>query len=781
MKHEARRTTRGASAASLSALRLAFVLLGFTALTVQIILLRELMVAWRGNEMSLGIVLSVWLTLTALGSALFGKVSRGTSFTPAAVAWSQIGLGVASPLALIAARTIPGLMRVSPGEVAGLSPLVVASVLSLLVFTLLSGFTFALSVSVLHGQRHGGSGAIGHVYVLEAIGAAAAGVLSSFVLLERWEPTRIVFLTSALAAAMALVIAWGFGGRTAGRSRWKLPACAITLLVASLALLGPPGRTLDTATLRWALRELGFTTTANSIYGRIVTTRRGSQVSVYENGVLVASAPDRLSAEEAVHIPMLMHQGPSRVLLLGGGLGGAVSEVLKHPGVESVDYVELDPAVIEIAGREFGACMTSGFDDPRVHVHFTDARFFVKRSTGTYDVVIVNVTGPTTARLNRVFTVEFFRESRRIMAPDGIIGLAIPSSENYISGELAAFLACIRRSLGEAFPEVVVTPGDPCHLIAGNEPGRLTRDPERLASAIAERKLDTRFIRDYYLRFRFTEERIDYLDEAIQAAQAPINTDLTPVCYYLGTVLWNSQFGPTPAIFRAAPRLLTLRNICVLALAVVLAVGLPGLRRPRSAGALRRRVIAAVVIVGATEITLEVASLLAFQSLYGFVYHRLALLIAAFMGGLAVGGRLGEQAVRHGAGERSFALVQLGICLIPLALASAVLWISGLPPDALWRAASFFPLLVVASAVLAGMQFPLAAKLCLDRSGRVGAVGGRLYASDLFGSAAGATLSSVFLIPLMGIVGTMQALSVLNAAVLICLVLPLIASRKKGA
>jgi spermidine synthase len=750
----------------------AFALVGATALLVQVLLLRELMVAWRGSELSFGVSLSIWLTLTGAGSALYGIVARRIRPTRISLARGLLTLGVLAPLALVAARLGRIAMGMGAGELTGLGPLVVAGTISLAPFTLVSGFMFALAVSVLSREQKEREGAVGRVYVLEAVGAALSGLIVSFVLLPHWDPMRIAVLATVANGALACVLAFEARRRPGPSSSGSgLLAASAVIVVCAASLLGPWGTRLDDATVRAAWQDLGFRSQTNSIYGRIVTTRLGTQESIYESGVLVASSPDRLASEEATHLPLLAHPAPSRVLLLGGGLGGTALEILKHPTVTSVDYVELDPGLIHAARNELGPGMTGGLDDPRVTVHFTDARFFVKRTPGPFDVVIVNVPDPTTAQLNRFYTEEFFREVEAILAPDGIIGLAVASSETYIGEDLARLLACLSRTLSEVFPSVVTIPGDRCHFLAGRSVPVDARDADALSKKIEERGLDVVFVRDYYLRDRLSAGRTEYLDTSLAGVEAPINSDLLPACLHLSTVLENRQFADAPGLVRAAGRHLTMKNVLAAGGAMIVLLMLPALRRRRAAAALPGSVLAAVFVVGLTEISIEITALLAFQSLYGYVYHRLALIIAAFMAGLALGGHLGTEAVRRGAGRRSFTLLQAAITGVPLALGAALGSISRLPHDRLLTWSGFFPFIVVAAAVLAGAQFPLAARLCLGNDRDVGAGGGRLYGTDLFGSAIGATLAAVFLLPVLGVAGAMAALFVLNASVLVAIVL----------
>ena len=98
----------------------------------------------------------------------------------------------------------------------------------------------------------------------------------------------------------------------------------------------------------WWDRATRFTATLRS-------SRTGNIRSIYDNGVILANAPDENAAEEAVHYALLEHPAPRRVLLIGGGVNGSIAQALKHPTVERIDYVELDPALIDMARQFFPA------------------------------------------------------------------------------------------------------------------------------------------------------------------------------------------------------------------------------------------------------------------------------------------------------------------------------------------------------------------------------------------------------------------------------------------
>jgi spermidine synthase len=117
-------------------------LIGFTAATAQIILLRELMVVFYGNEISIGLMLASWLLWTATGSALSGKSAARTRHPRHVVAAIQALIAVVLPFTVLAVRAAKGFLQTVPGEVLGPAPMLLTSVVLLAPLCLLSGALF---------------------------------------------------------------------------------------------------------------------------------------------------------------------------------------------------------------------------------------------------------------------------------------------------------------------------------------------------------------------------------------------------------------------------------------------------------------------------------------------------------------------------------------------------------------------------------------------------------------------------------------------------------------
>ena len=269
----------------------------------------------------------------------------------------------------------------------------------------------------------------------------------------------------------------------------------------------------------------------------------GNIRSIYDNGVILASAPDENAAEEAVHYALLEHPAPRHLLLIGGGVNGSIAQALKHPTVERIDYVELDPALIDMARQFFPAQSAPVVSDPRVHMHYADGRYYLKTAGGTFDVIILNVPDPQTAQLNRFYTAEFFRSARDHLASGGLLALQLRSSEDYISPDLAEFLRCIHHTLRQVFPYVVAIPGETIHFFAATRPDVLTDNPQTLIARLQERNLKTQYVREYFIPFRMMPDRMEQVREQLRPlASTPVNRDFEPIAYYFDVVLWSTQF-----------------------------------------------------------------------------------------------------------------------------------------------------------------------------------------------------------------------------------------------
>jgi spermidine synthase len=678
--------------------------------------MRELMVVFYGNEISLGLMLGSWLFWTAAGSAMAGRLVARTREPRRLMAGLEALVALALPATILAVRASRGVLEGVPGESLGPGTMLLGSLATLSLFSVLSGGLFAAGSRLYANQAATSTGeATGSVYLLEALGSAAGGVLAGLVLVRYVAPLEIALglgLLNLLAAA-------GFVIRSRLARRATMGALAGMAVLLALPF-GLPR--LETASLERFWRGFHLVANRNSVYGNLAVVRTEGSTSLYENGLNLFNVPDPAAAEEAVHYALLEHPSPRSLLLIGGGANGSLAEALKHASLERVDYVELDPAILELFPIQ---------SDPRVRVHVTDGRLFLKTTASTFDVIIVNLPDPQTAQLNRFYTLEFFREAARKLTGSGILALRLTASEDYISPELAAFLRSIYKTLHAVFPEVAAIPGETVLFFGAKRPGVLAAGSEELLARLRARHLKTSYVREYYIPFRMMPDRMSDLDRQIQPRpETPVNRDFAPVAYYFDVALWSSRFNHGYRDLFGAMAGVDFRWLAG-TMGVFLLVLVAKKRRAQTVAA------CCTAAMGFTLIGLEMLLLLAFQAIYGYVYQQLAVIIAAFMAGMALGSWLALRAPAR-RGIRTLVFLQVGAAMAPLLLCAVFEAVSPV----------LFPVLALGCGMLGGYEFPVASRIFCARNP------GTLYALDLAGSCVGAVLFSVYLIPVFGFLKT---------------------------
>ena len=137
------------------------------------------------------------------------------------------------------------------------------------------------------------------------------------------------------------------------------------------------------------------------------------------DGITMLSEKDEFTYHEMlVHVPMFLHPNPRKVLVIGGGDGGSVREVLKHDSVEKVVLCEIDSKVVEAAKKYLPTGVK--LDDPKVEIVNENGAEYVKRFENEFDVIIVDSTDPTAGEGGHLFTEEFYKACHDALKEDGV-------------------------------------------------------------------------------------------------------------------------------------------------------------------------------------------------------------------------------------------------------------------------------------------------------------------------------------------------------------------------
>jgi len=147
------------------------------------------------------------------------------------------------------------------------------------------------------------------------------------------------------------------------------------------------------------------------------TEKLGKMLAI--DGITMLTEYDEFAYHEMItHVPLLVHPKPSKVLIIGGGDGGTVREVIKHPEVEMVHVCEIDPEVVT-ACRRYLPSLASSFDDPRVQIFFEDGARFVAKQSQSYDIIIVDSTDPIGPG-QILFQEGFYKNLEKTLSKEGI-------------------------------------------------------------------------------------------------------------------------------------------------------------------------------------------------------------------------------------------------------------------------------------------------------------------------------------------------------------------------
>ena len=152
----------------------------------------------------------------------------------------------------------------------------------------------------------------------------------------------------------------------------------------------------------------------------LIENRTYGRVLLFDGVAQVAENDEFIYHEMLVHVPVLAHGGMRSALIVGGGDGGAAEELFKHRGIERVDLVEIDEAVVHLAKTHLRAVCRDAFEDPRLSVTIGDGVAYVRDCGALYDLILVDSKDPT-GETNVLYSEPFYRDCAKCLAPGGVL------------------------------------------------------------------------------------------------------------------------------------------------------------------------------------------------------------------------------------------------------------------------------------------------------------------------------------------------------------------------
>jgi spermidine synthase len=551
-------------------------------------------------------------------------------------------------------------MGISPDLGVGITETLYSSLLILLPTGFLHGMLFTIVCSMYHRITEGASSAIGKAYFYEMLGTIVGGVLVSYIFISLFNSFEIAIGVTSLNALVCLSMLL-FSGITRKTLTVITGFAILVLSIASLAGSGADRLHKESIARQWQGKKV--ISYENSHYQNIVVTRNQDQLTFYTDGipVMTTPVPDIAFVEEFSHIPLLAHPNPEAILVLGGGAGGIIREILKHPGVKTVDYVEIDPQFM-LTIKQFSTPPGNHWmGDKRVSLHYVDGRMFVKETKQKYDAILLGVSAPLTLQANRFFTQEFFKNIRKILNEQGNISFYLTGSTSYYSNELKLMNACMYRTIQSVFPNVFVVAGDYNLFVASGAGSDSGISSALLSRRMVDRSIRTNLITQVHLDYRFQEDRRQWYIAQIDLPAIPLNMDFEPKGLYYNILFHNLLFNPS-----LKPLFDSLSAIDIYSVAgffgalflifLVLQRKYQTISLPFS-----------ITTTGFAAMVFQLLLLFGFQIVYGYVFYEIGILITTFMAGLAIGGIITASWPRHG--KREFSVfMKIEFCIILLAI-----------------------------------------------------------------------------------------------------------------
>jgi len=264
---------------------------------------------------------------------------------------------------------------------------------------------------------------VSRVLAVDYIGALVAAILFPIFLVPRLGLVRTSLLFGILNAVVGLWGTWVLRPLLKDNVPALRARAAIVIALLAVGVI-KADRLTTLAEDGMFADEIVYA--RSSPYQRIVITRGRAGFQLFLNGNLQFSSTDEYRYHEAlVHPAMMLANAPRRVLVLGGGDGLALREILKHPSVESITLVDLDPDMTKLSQRfpPLAELNQHSFDNPRVHVVNADAMIWLEQDKNLYDAAIVDFPDPNNFALGKLYTTRFYSLLKQHLSPDAAVAI----------------------------------------------------------------------------------------------------------------------------------------------------------------------------------------------------------------------------------------------------------------------------------------------------------------------------------------------------------------------
>ena len=351
-------------------------------------------------------VIGTYLFAMGIGSALSRYLNRGLVYR---FIWIGLLLGVIGGFS-------SAILMLAFAFTQGFSIILYALVI---VMGVLVGLEIPLLMRIVR-ERYNFRDVIAHVLTFDYLGALAASLIFPIILVPRLGLVRSAMLFGLINVAVALWTTYIFANQLAS-TRIIRGTCVLVLIGLSVGI-AQAKKITATAEDNIYADEIIFA--RDTRYQHLVLTRFKDDIRLFLNSHLQFSSRDEYRYHEAlIHPGLASIPTPRRVLVLGGGDGLAVREILKYSQIESITLVDLDPEMTKIFSSHtmLTQLNQNSLLSPKLHVINADAFPWIDSNTDSFDFIVIDFPDPTNYSLGKLYTTAFYRAVARHLSAQGVI------------------------------------------------------------------------------------------------------------------------------------------------------------------------------------------------------------------------------------------------------------------------------------------------------------------------------------------------------------------------
>lgn len=657
---------------------------GIVSIAAQVILFRELFSLLEGNELIISISMFVWLFSGGIGSLAAKYLPPNMTLYIIFCLFS----GLLPPYLVFLARYL-----YAEFFLLGFSPGLWGSILFLLITTAPYSFLIGILLPFAQKVSFERKDAINatKVYILDNTGDITGAFLVSLLLIVGIKILPIVFISATIVFLSIIFISIQYS-----RLLGFLLLCIISFLIYL-----PINQEYDFKSIKYNYPNL--VNYEDSVYGRVAVTESKGEITIWESGFPYIVPGNIVDAEEKIHYILSQLEKIENVLLISGYSKETITELFKH-SPKKVDYVELDPLLIDIA-KQKGILEVPDW----VHVHSIDAKKYVDKTQEYYDAIIMDLPLPSTFQTSRMYSKEFLSKAKKVLADGGIISFSMDYNPNYLSPLEKEILGIIVATVKSVFSNHLLLPGERLYILASDS--ELNWD---IPSLLKEKGITTQYIEGYFYG-NTTKERIQVIQG--QFSHSSPNTLLNSRIIRAVIYEWFSKINVNP-------KFIFLFVILAFLTCLFLYIKTHEIVMFSS---------------GFFVMGIEILVLYLFQVVHGYVYVALSIIIGTFLLGLLPGALIGMKMRNYRKGL--LILTDLSLLCFSFLLLLSMLF------NLYYCSMLLYLLYCFSVSLVAGIQFPLLAKLSLSQR-----IPYRLFSADLMGAGLGVIIVGGILAPFSGLI-----------------------------